>query len=283
MIGLAFLLLPPCPDDGQDLDGDQISDCVELRTGTDPLSADSDEDGVPDGVEDANQDGRVDEGESDPREPGLFPGSTPNIPEPLSFDLVRGLGAKRGELEVNMLFEAAVGQTPHWAPELEWALADGFAVELELPIAGDRLESIKSAAQYTLPRRRQNSFIQGFQQIVEVPLSGEGTELTSLYIAGARFNPVLSVMWMVGPRVTAEPGVPVEALNNLSIFADAHERATVGLETNLAVGLDAVDLLILPQLHLQLGRRFRIQLGAGVAWNSNEGGRVVFAMRPILE
>jgi hypothetical protein len=283
MFGLAFLLLPPCPSPGQDLDGDKVSDCVELRTGTDPLSADSDEDGVPDGVEDANQDGHVDEGESDPREPGLFPGSAPHIPEPLSFDLVRGLGAKRGELEVNTLFEAAVGETPHWAPEVEWAFAEGAAIELELPIVGDRLEAIKFAGQYTLPRRRQNSFIQGFQQIVEVPLTGQGTELSSLYIAGARFNPVLSGMWMVGTRVTVEPGVPVEVLSNLSIFADAGERATVGLETNLAVGLDAVDLLLLPQLHLQIGRRFALQFGAGVVWNSREGGRVIFAMRPILE
>src|SRR5205085_3190750 len=58
-----------------DSDGDGIPDGVEdanhngrVDMGeTDPLSRDSDGDGVPDGIEDANHNGRVDMGEADPR------------------------------------------------------------------------------------------------------------------------------------------------------------------------------------------------------------------------
>jgi hypothetical protein len=86
-----------------DADHDGVPDHVEQRTGTHPHEADSDEDVVPDGVEDANHDGIVDADESDPRVPGLFPGSNPHIPEALMFDLVRGLGAKKDEVETNVL------------------------------------------------------------------------------------------------------------------------------------------------------------------------------------
>ena len=261
-----------------------MSDCIERRTGTDPLSADSDEDGVADGLEDANRDGRVDRNESDPREPGLFPGSAPHIPEPLAFDLVRGLGARKGEIETNVLIEVPVGGPVHWAPELEWAFADGAAIELELPIRGAELEAIKFASQPTLTRGRGPSgFIHGVQQIVELPLHGDPAQLSALYLGGYRFTPMLSVAWMLGPRVDVRPVDPVTALHNLSVFVDADERVTVGIETNLAVNASRTELLVLPQLHLQIGRRFRCQVGAGVSWASDEGGAVVFAIRPILE
>lgn len=277
------------PEPGEDSDGDRIPDGVEARTGTDPRSPDTDGDGVPDGVEDRDRDGIVDPGESDPRVPGLFPGSAPHIPEPLMFDLVRGLGARRGELEVNTLLVVPVGAVPYWAPEVEWAFADGAAIELELPIHGTKLEAIKFASQLTLPSRRPHSrftqarFIQGVQTIMEMPLHGPPLELSALYLAGLRVNPILSFGLMVGPRVHIQPEDPVALLHNLSVFADVGERATVGLETNVAVNRSGVELVALPQLHLQLGRRFRIQIGTGVSWASGGNGTVLFVLRPILE
>ncbi len=52
-----------------DWDGDGISNDDEARLGTDPKDTDSDDDGVPDGVEDANHDGVIDSGESNPLDP----------------------------------------------------------------------------------------------------------------------------------------------------------------------------------------------------------------------
>lgn len=53
-----------------DSDSDSISDSIEIDTGTDPNSDDTDSDGLPDGAEDANQNGQVDylTDETDPRE-----------------------------------------------------------------------------------------------------------------------------------------------------------------------------------------------------------------------
>ncbi|MGE6756664.1 adventurous gliding motility lipoprotein CglD [Corallococcus interemptor] len=50
-----------------DADFDGIPDAVENATGTNPNKADTDGDGVADGVEDTNKNGRVDSGETDPR------------------------------------------------------------------------------------------------------------------------------------------------------------------------------------------------------------------------
>src|SRR5690606_12782949 len=65
----------PCPKGARDADNDGLCDRLERATGTDPYDADTDNDSVPDGEEDLDGDGRVGPGESDPRSPGLFPGS----------------------------------------------------------------------------------------------------------------------------------------------------------------------------------------------------------------
>ena len=50
----------------QDSDGDGLSNSLENSWCTDPHDADSDDDGILDGIEDANHNGVVDEGETDP-------------------------------------------------------------------------------------------------------------------------------------------------------------------------------------------------------------------------
>lgn len=50
----------------QDSDGDGLSNSLENSWCTDPFDADTDDDGIPDGIEDANHNGVVDEGETDP-------------------------------------------------------------------------------------------------------------------------------------------------------------------------------------------------------------------------
>ncbi|RKH72985.1 adventurous gliding motility lipoprotein CglD [Corallococcus aberystwythensis] len=56
-----------CAASVPDADFDGIPDSVEVATGTDKNKADTDGDGVADGVEDSNKNGRVEPGETDPR------------------------------------------------------------------------------------------------------------------------------------------------------------------------------------------------------------------------
>src|SRR5690606_14286490 len=191
-----------CPEPHSDSDGDQVTDCVERRTGTDPRSSDSDADGVADGREDKNRDGHVDPGETDPRVPGLFPGAAPHIPEPLAFDLVRGLGARAGELEINTLAISPWSRRGpvEWAPEIEWAPRDDLALELELSIHNTQLHALKLALQFTFPHAHRRDFIAGWQLIGTYAPGERLLETTSLFIAGYRFDRRWSALAMAGLR-----------------------------------------------------------------------------------
>lgn len=280
-----------------DSDRDGIPDHIEDRNRdgrvtpgeTDPQRRDSDRDSVPDGLEDRDQDGRVDPGETDPRVPGLFPGSGPHIPEPLAFDMVRGLGARAGEVEMNTILLprwSRDGLALEWAPELEWAPRDDLALEIELPMRGGHLHALKAAIQGTLPRRTRR-FIAGWQVIGEL-LPGESTlATTALYLMGFRLNRRWSVLMMSGIRMdwTRRPaGVQLALLVNPSVFVDLHERVTLGVEHDLAVDpRGQVRAIALPQLHFQMSRRWRVQCGLGIGLQERRlaalgGLRVVFEL-----
>ena len=60
------------PDPAPDYDGDGLPDAMELlSTRSLPVDADTDDDGLVDGLEDLNGNGQVDGGESDPSQPGV--------------------------------------------------------------------------------------------------------------------------------------------------------------------------------------------------------------------
>lgn len=295
MCGLSTLLLmsPDALAEGEeredtDTDNDGIIDEIERRTNTDPLDPDTDDDTVPDGQEDANQDGVVDPGESDPRVAGLFPGSAPHIPEPMSFDLVRGLGAHKGEVETNILATARPrsgqwGETT-WAPEVEWAIIDGLAVEAELPMVDRELEALKLAVQWTAPLGSER-FTHGLQAIGEAALGHAGADAAVLYLAGLRVQQ-WSLFAMAGGRAARHgQETHTEALLNPSVFYDANEALTLGIETNLAAStarLTRPGGQVVPQVHWQLSRRCRVQAGGGVEWHDGVPGATA-TTRIILE
>lgn len=286
----ALLIVAPTlaadpPHEHRDSDQDGLSDRLERRTGTDPMARDTDRDGVADGVEDRNRDGVVDAGESDPRVPGLFPGSVPHIPEPMVFDLVRGLGARAGELEVNNLALVPFDGKPwRWAPELEWAFADGYAVELELPMHGRSLDAIKVALQGTLPSPLR-SFTHGLQVFGEVSVAGPSGDLVAVHIVGGRMGRA-SMLALIGGKLSFEGEDVVDGagLANGSVFVDVREWLTYGVEVSVSLPRqEDASVRLTPQVHVQLHERFRVQYGPSL--EITEQGRVSAAMgtRFILE
>lgn len=272
----------------RDSDGDLIPDRVERRTGTDPFDRDSDRDGVADGVEDADQDGIVGPDETDPRRAGLFPGTTPHIPEPMVFDLVRGLGARRGELEVNTLGLVEIDRGSSrfvWAPEVEWAFADDYAIELELPMVDRHVEAVKLALQGTLPWRTRRT-IMGWQVFGEVGLDRGASDVVAVYLLGHRFDSVVSSLLMVGGRAELDPDEGLDGgafIGNGSLFFDVEEWLTTGLETNVTVvDRQRWSVALFPQTHWQLSRHLRVQFSGG-AELTPDGVMPVWGGRVILE
>lgn len=218
----------------------------------------------------------------------------PRIPEPMVFDLVRPLGAKRGEWEINILGliplsrqteaidevadpSGLVRRSPdrqgvEWAPEIELVLADGIAVELELPMENAVIEAYKFAGQWTLGTAFKNRYIHGLQTIVQYGIDPRRWTTTLLYIGGGRLNPTWSFLGMAGARHitnSAPGGRDVEVLTNLTLFADLTKRLVGGLETNLnqVIGGE-LALLVMPQAHYEMSKHWMIQAGGGARFTS---------------
>jgi hypothetical protein len=222
-----------------------------------------------------------------------LPGGTESpvrIPEPLLFDLVRPLGARRGELEFNTLAifpfgspKLATAGDPfgpaptspdrggiEWAPEVEYAPVDNFAIEFELPLEDTQLEAYKLGLQWTFGTAFDNHFIHGFQFLTEPTPQWQNWNSTFLYLAGIRFDETWSMMLMAGGRGDLEGGAradTIERLFNASLFADITEDIVVGVETNFAARMNGrAQLIVLPQAHLELTEHIEVQLGLGAGF-----------------
>lgn len=188
----------------------------------------------------------------------------PSIPEPMIFDMIRPLGAVRGELEANVLaIKPTNGEPLTWAPEVEMAVADGLALELELPMTGTRVDSLKLGVQGTIGTGFDGRFVHGVQYLGTVDRAGRwGSSL--LYLAGIRYDRHWSSMTMIGAKApnSLQPGRAV-LLANHSLFRDVGRATTAGVEVNHLGGRQG-NWVIVPQLHQRIGHRAVVQLGAGM-------------------
>ena len=194
------------------------------------------------------------------------------IPEPMIFDLVRELGVKKGEFEANTLFRYKDFDELDWAPEVEYGVVDGFAVEFELPFDGTTLEAYKFAAQYTFESGTTKHFVHGTQAIAEYKRQDRFWQWTLLYIPAFRLTDTWSALLMLGTRFkTGSDDRDTEAVINASLFADLSENSIVGLETNLAAGGEqGTAWVLMPQLHYGFTEHFMLQIGAGASRSNRE-------------
>jgi hypothetical protein len=215
---------------------------------------------------------------------------SPRIPEPMVFDLVRPLGARQGEMEVNVLgliplnrrvglnrIPDPIGLVPddrhraEFAPEIEYAVWDGFAVEFELPFEEDTLEAYKGAAQWTFGTGFNEQFIHGAQMILLYDRDSQRWSPTLLYIAGVRIDERWSMLGMYGFRTELGSGdrpERTEQLLNWSLFYDANNYVTWGLESVWAQSLRGPSAwMLMPQIHWEVTDMFMIQAGAGVTFS----------------
>jgi len=211
------------------------------------------------------------------------------IPEPMVFDLVRPLGAEKGEIEVNTLFFQPMtgrGRKLQWASEIEGTYAEGHAVEFELPVEGVELESYKVAFQSKFPARKSPYFTHGWQGIFEKGRHGFAWETAQLYLTGVRWHPRWSMMSLHGPRYHRPRGGAGQwsMLANNTVFYQAPHKPVLGVETNLEfAGARGTAALVMPQAHVHLGRRLQLQAGVGALRQPGAGLTGVASWRLIRE
>ncbi|WP_322963261.1 hypothetical protein [Sphingomonas fuzhouensis] len=211
--------------------------------------------------------------------------SGPDIPEPMVFDMVRPLTAKAGEIEVNTLAQRDLtgprGEL-EWAPEVEVAVADGFAVELELPLINNRVVQYKMGLQKRLGTFRGGRSIHGVQYLGLHDRAEGGWTSTLLWLLGNRFGERWSTMTMLGVGdVTLRDGNETGTIINHSTFYDVNPDTVLGLEVNRQNGQGAYWLLM-PQVHRAFGK-LGVQGGVGAEKGRAERFRPRLGLRLIRE
>ena len=208
----------------------------------------------------------------------------PVIAEPMVFDLVRPLGARRGELEINALAQRSLSgphRTVEWAPEIEYAFADNMAIELELPFEDRRVTDYKLGLQGTFGQFNRGRGIHGVQYLGLWNREHRRFQSSVLYVIGNRFGRRTSTLTMVGIGDVGAAGAETRALLiNHTSFYDIAAASTAGVEVNLRIGR-ARSTLVMPQLQQGLSRRIQLQFGLGAArdegstWRPRAGLRMV--------
>ncbi|MET4896516.1 hypothetical protein RN629_04985 [Sphingomonadaceae bacterium jetA1] len=207
----------------------------------------------------------------------------PHIPEPMIFDMIRPLTAGRGEVEVNTLVQHDLsgprGEV-EWAPEIEMAVADGVAVELELPLIDRRVVQYKMGLQGRLGHLRGGRGIHGVQYLGLYDRADGRWHSTLLWLLGNRFGERWSMMTMVGiGDVTLREGNETGLVVNHSTFYDLNRDTVLGLEVNRQNG-DGAYWLMMPQVHRGFGK-LGVQGGVGAERARGERFRPRLGLRVI--
>lgn len=211
------------------------------------------------------------------------------VPEPLYFDLVRNLGSKKGELEINTLGKFSKGHKPHYAPEIEYTFLNNHAIELELPTYEGKVTELKFAYQYTLPDFQVENYKHGLQFISEQSISDAGHKLTALYISAIKLNPYFGILIMNGfQRYTGVKYLETgnfdssddatlnlwnpskiksdRYLGNFNLFYDHSETWIFGLEINVRTNFKKEnEYLVLPNIKYHITETTNFHFGLGVA------------------
>lgn len=218
-------------------------------------------------------------------------GGAPLIPEPMVFDMIRPLAAPKGELEANTLalFPLnARGEDIDWAPEIEYAFANGWAAEFELPFDNERLKGYKFALQGTIGTFAGKRGVHGVQTIAVVDRATGRLDTSLLYLAGVRYSDKWSTLTMVGVNRPSDPPIPGERrddalLVNHSLFHDAGKHTVLGVETNLRAGRTNKTWLVMPQVHQRLSEKLMLQAGFGAQKPARRAAHPSAAVRLIKE
>lgn len=213
--------------------------------------------------------------------------------EPLFIDLIRDLGARKGEKEWNVGFginprkdydeyEALV--------EYEWAPMDRLGLEIELPFSfffpengsslapRNKLNSIKTAAQWSFLVSQKYSTSMAIGYLHEFEITPFANYTNSRFFTGNIFNPffVAAKRWgtnfhtliYTGPAFFQEYGVK-GATMEYEMHTNFHymipgTRNFIGMEVNKYFSSEGTDVTLRPQMRLGIKDNIMIGIVTGI-------------------
>ena len=213
--------------------------------------------------------------------------------EPLYIDLIRDLGARKGEKEWNV----GLGLTDNndydeytALVEYEWAPVNRLGLEVELPFSiyypnkgnaatpGSKLNSIKIAGQYTflVAEKEQPSLAIGYIQEFELTdfknygkqRIYSGNVYNPFFVAAKRWGNNVHSLLYTGPAISNHfnhQGSRVNWQINSNIhYMISGTRNFIGIEFNKEVESGHFDMTIRPQMRVAIADNFLIGIVTGI-------------------
>ncbi|ERM81595.1 hypothetical protein P872_20120 [Rhodonellum psychrophilum GCM71 = DSM 17998] len=223
--------------------------------------------------------------------------------EPLYIDLIRDLGARKGEKEWNFGFgmtdkngfdeyEALV--------EYEWAPIDRLGFEIEVPLTvfssrgelsqnlekpSNRLESIKLATQWTflVSEKAKTSLALGYIHEFEfVDLNNlsfrqlfKGNIYNPIFIAAKRWGSNYHTLIYTGPRIEKEFNQKSHVsydINTNFHYMITGTRNFIGLEVNKEIYQGKMETVLRPQMRIGLSESIMVGIVTGIPLSRQNNG-----------
>lgn len=211
----------------------------------------------------------------------------PDIPEPMVFDLVRPLGAEKGECEVNSLFSIPLtGRQKKffWAPETEYVLGRGYAIEPQLLFQNGEFQGFQFSGQKTFGTFWKNNAIHGALLRAEYIRPEQQLSSDAAYLCGARLNKRWSFFGIPGlRRLGYSRGGRFVTLLNASLFYHLRDNLVLGLENNLELTRHHNRILVTPQVHWTFTKNTQLQYGLGFEQSQGESPRLSAIWRVVRQ
>lgn len=230
--------------------------------------------------------------------------------EPLFIDLIRDLGARKGEAEWNV----GMGITDRLGfdeynvlVEYEWAPINRLGLELEVPVtiysaaAGtrdvprNRVDGLKAAVQKTVivSERRQASVAFGYlhQFLGSVDARGidpgrdAGFIANPFFVAAKRWGNHTHTLVYAGTKLAREGArfaAPSHEINSSMHWMITGTRNFVGVEVNKEIEGRSLNAVVRPQMRLGIADNLLMGIAVGVPLN-RERERLGFFLRAIYE
>lgn len=214
--------------------------------------------------------------------------------EPLYIDLIRDLGARRGEKEWNLGFGITdnIGyDTYQMLVEYEFAPIDRLGLEVEVPVTvhapqkgadqrerpADRVESLKTAVQWTLlvSERAKTSIALGYINELLLPdLSSteqgrlKGNVANPFVVAAKRWGDNFHTLVYTGPHIERDRDTRTTHhrydINTSLHYMIQNTRNFVGLEMNKSITGTDFDMTLRPQMRLGVAENVLVGIVTGI-------------------
>lgn len=225
--------------------------------------------------------------------------------EPLYFDLIRDLGARRGEKEWNMgmmMSSAGAYRENTWFIEYEFAPVNRLGMEIEIPfsfytsqsnsddVPRNGLDGVKTAVQYSffVSSSLRTTMAAGY--IFESLSAGsrflkfQGSSHNPFLVVAKRWGNQFHTMLYAGPvfeYVGGKRGANGTMINTSIHYILPGTKNFIGIETNEEIGEKSFTMMVHPQLKVKLASGSALGMAVGIPVTGHEA--LDFMIRYIYE